>query len=70
MDLVSIAVQLLPSLNVIMVAVDGDSVFIRRDLCTEFLGKFMLAMADSIPDQRKDEIAADILNFPGHSVKV
>ncbi len=66
----SIAVQTLPALNVVQIAVDGDSVCIRRDQCTEFLGKFMLAMADSIPDQRKDEIAAAILDFPGHSVKV
>lgn len=59
----SISVQVLPTLNVIQISVDGGIVFIRRELCTEFMGKFMTAMAESIPDERKDEIVADVLAF-------
>ncbi len=59
----SIDVQLLPGIQVVAIHVDGDSVFIRRDQCTEFLAKFMGAMADSIPE------GAEVVDFPGHSVK-
>jgi hypothetical protein len=45
-----IAVNVMPALNVIQIIVDGDCVLLRRDQCTNFLGLFMDAMADSIPD--------------------
>ncbi len=60
----TIAVQVLPTINVVQIAVDGESVFIRRDQCTEFLGKFMRAMAESIPP------SADVIPLHEHSVKV
>ncbi len=62
----SIAVDILPTLNVIQISVDGQMVFLRRECCTEFLGKFMRAMADSIPDTP----VANVIPLHEHSVKV
>lgn len=59
----SISVDVLPTLNVIQISVDGQMVFLRRERCTEFLALFMRAMADSIPE-------GELIEFPGHSVKV
>lgn len=56
----SIAVQVLPTLNVVAIHVDGDTVFIRRDKVTEFLAAFMRAMADSIPaEEQMHSVHAD-----------
>lgn len=46
----SIAVNPLPGIQVIQIAIDGECVFLRRDQCTEFLSAFMVAMAETIPD--------------------
>ncbi len=62
----SISVDILPTLNVVQISVDGQMVFVRRESCTEFLAKFMRAMAESIPDPQ----VADVIPLHERSVKV
>jgi hypothetical protein len=64
----SIAVQVLPGIKVIQIAVDGSSVFVRRDQCTEFLAAFMRAMADSIPASGDADGASAASPEPGSPV--
>ena len=47
----SIRVDVHETIQVVQISIDGDMVFLPRSRCTEFLGVFMRAMADSIPDE-------------------
>jgi hypothetical protein len=46
----SIRVDVHETIQVIQISVDGDTVFLPRSQATEFLAKFMRAMAESIPE--------------------
>ena len=59
----SIRVDFHETIQVVQISVDGDTVFLPRSRCLEFLGLFMEATAGTIPEP--DTFSRKVPDTPG-----